>query len=347
MKLNKKHGGKEFNSYFRFVGQVKQTEKGMGEDKKALPIYQVTKTKTDKDRKVLQFDVVTAKNNNLSVQQAGMEFDLAYITSSSEKKTQSIKWADRFDKEKYPNKTYHLITTPWDLTEQIGTEIKVDDWVDVKGKYEFGTYTNEEDGKEYLVVKRIISSCEKIEDGQELKLKGKKTLNYVCDFDSPDFQEVNYFGCEIAIKSVYQDESNKDVTVNAVFLDYGKEKSTPRDVKLTVYHKEPAEGKKSLADSFAKITEKSFIEITGVDNNRPIFTLVENPEEKEDDVFGDIDDSEKTSKPQWMITGNKKGLEITGIVASTYQKDFLTEEEMRGEVDPFSEDDNDDSELPF
>ena len=345
MKINKKTECKEFRSYFRFIGQVKQTITGTSENFKVHPLFQSTITKTNKPRRVLQFDVLTNKFNNCKVELAGMQKDFVYLFSSTEKKSQQIKWDDRLDKTKYPNNTYHYIQVEWDLSQEIANTLNIDDWVEVKGKYQFDKFVNEE-GKEYSVIKRIITSVEQIEDGQEIALRNKTKIKYVTDFDSPDFVEVNYFGLEVGIKSVYQDEETKDVIVNGVFLDYGKEKSTPRDVKLSVPYKEASKGKTSLADAFAKLNEYDFLDVVGIDNNRPVFTEVE-VEASEDDAFADVE--ETVAQTQRVISGNKKGLEIIAVVKNSLQKGLLTQEEFEPTVEQtFSGNEvNNDDEVPF
>ena len=343
MKLNKTHEGKEFRSYFRFIGQVKQTITGTSDNFKIHPIFDTTTTKTNKPRRVLQFDVLTNKFNNMPLQLAGMEKDFVYLFSSTEKKSHKIKWADRLNKKKYPNDSYHYMKSEWDLSEEIAGTINEGDWVEVKGKYEFGKFVNDE-GKEFPVIKRFINSVEKVENGQEIVLRDKKTkIIYVTDFESPEFVEVNEFNLEVGIKSVYQDEDTKDVIVNGVFLDYGKEKSTPRDIKLTIPYKEAVEGKLALADAFTRLNEYDFIEVVGTDNNRPIFAEVE-PDDEEEDLFADVD--ETVAQTRMVISGNKKGLEISSVVKGTHQKKLLTEEEFTPFVEPSFED-MVDSDVPF
>jgi hypothetical protein len=330
LKLNKKHQGKEFKSFFKFVGQVKQTITGTSDDFKVIPIYQTTMTnpkdpdKKPKPRRVLRFDIFTNKFNNISIQRAGMEFPKAQLYSSTDKKSAAIDWKDRFDKEKYPAKHYHMIETDWDFCARVADEIKENDWVEVKGKYEFDKFVNEE-GQEYPVIKRIISSVEVIENEQEFKI-GKNTIKYICDFEDPDFTEINYFNLEIGINSVYQDEETKDTTINGIFLDYGKEKSTPKEVKLICLYKEPENNKTALADAIAQMNKYDFIEFVGVDNNRPVFAEVEDDTDSVDDLFSDVD--EIVAKTRRVISGNKKGLEVTAVVNKTYQKQMLTEAEI-------------------
>lgn len=330
MKLNKKHGGKEFKNFFRAIGKIKPVRKKEDDNWVDVPYFETTITKTDKERRVLQFIVETTKNNDLRVELAGMESPSAFAYSSTHKKTHTLKWEDRLDKEKYPDSTYHLIETDWDKTERLAELVVSDQWVDVRGYYEFNTLTNEE-GQERKFVKRVITDVLSVEDGQEIKVNGNP-LNYVCDFGSPDFVEVNYFDLEIGIKSTYQDEETGDTKVNAVVLSYGKEHSTVNDAEFIVYKKEAKEGKVSLADAFNSLNRLDFIEVLGTDNNRAVMSQVEVEDEPDiDDPFANLDDGDKTVRAQWLITGTKKGLEITGYVAGTLQRELLTEEEIEPE----------------
>lgn len=167
IKLNKKHGGKEFVNSFHIVGLVKPVRK-KDEDSESwydVEIFDTNKTQTGKDRRVLQFIVETAFKNELKVELAGMEKEVVYLYSSTEKKSAPIAWNDRFDKSKYPNETYHLIDSEWDKTEKLSKVIKPDMWVDVKGHYEFSTFTTEE-GKVFKSVKRIIDQVTPLKNGE-------------------------------------------------------------------------------------------------------------------------------------------------------------------------------------
>lgn len=166
-KLNKKHSGKEFVNNFHIVGQVKPVRKKDADSDNwyDVEIFDTNVTKTGKDRRVLQFNVETAFKNELKVELAGMEKDFVYLWSSSDKKSQSIAWNDRFDKSKYPNDTYHLIDSEWDKAEKLGKLIKVGMWVDIKGHYEFSSFTNDE-GKTINSVKRIIDQVTPLKNGE-------------------------------------------------------------------------------------------------------------------------------------------------------------------------------------
>jgi hypothetical protein len=343
LKINKKHNGKEFYSYFRFVGQVKKYVSGIGENSKIHPIYEERNTKSGKLRRTVQFNLFTTKYNNIKVEIAGMEKEFAYIFSSTNKTGKFIEWKNRNDKSKYPDSTYHLIGEAWDLTKFISEQIKEDDWVDVKGKYQFDKFVNN-NNNEVLVIKRIITSLEKIDNSQEIKINRNNKILYTCDFDSPKFNEINYFDMEIGIKSTYQDEKTKNTIVNGVFLDYGKIRSVPKDVKLTIYYKEPPEGKISLADAFVRLKELDFIRVNGIDNNRPIISLVP-IEENEDSIFSNVDNKEVELHS--VISGNKKGLEITKIISKTYVKECLTKEEISNNLTDDFNSNIDDNELPF
>ncbi|MDT0160432.1 hypothetical protein [Bacillus sp. AG4(2022)] len=440
IKLNKKHQGKEFRNEFRFVGLVKPVRKKEqdGDNWFDVPLFQNTTTQTNKDRRVLQFNVETAYRNELKVELAGMEKEVAYIYSSKHRKSAPVDWADRENKAAYPDDTYHYIQQEWDKTEAISKYVKEEMWVDVRGHYEFDKFTNGE-GEEFKSVKRIIDQVYPLKNG-EVEIKGlkkddtfrvydsetegyqlgfgkadekgvavikvgwlnpeggklfvckvdgetegqrsaveysdtgaetdriivrnnvtgdiqmigddgkRKYVPYVRDFKSPEFTEVNSFEMQIGIKSTYQDEQTQDTKVNAVYLSYGKEKSVPKDVELTVYYKEAEEGKKPFADAFARLNRFDFLVVEGVDNNRAEFAMVEVQESEEDDnPFEDV--GEKTTSFEQVSTGTKKGLEILTYIGGTFKRELLTEEEISEDQpvsdDPFASVNISEDELPF
>jgi hypothetical protein len=357
IKVNKKHGGKEFRSYFRFLGQVKpirKKEEG-SENWVDQPLYEQKKTRTDKWRRVLQFEIETAKGNGLRLELAGMEQEFVYPYSSKHKKSIKVKWANKEDKTKWkdengkvPTKeiddSYHAIATEWDKAKSFAEMVKAGDWVEIKGYYDPNEFKTDE-GEDRNTLKRIITSITPIVDGK-LQVEGEepkavfhegKEITYVTDFSSPDFKEVNYFSMQIGIRSTYQDETTKDTKVNGTLLTYGKDRSEPKDVELMVYYKEPEKGK-SLAEAFASLEQRDFIEATGQDNNRATYTYVEIEEEiPDDDPFADVDDTQKVKRKQRVTNGEKKGLEVTGYVAGSIMRGLLTEEEMRKTVETTSE----------
>lgn len=164
--INKKHGGKEFNNSFHFVGKVKPVQKKdeATDSWYEVEIFDTNLTKSKKDRRVTQFIVETANRNDLKVEVAGMEQDIAFIYSSTHKNTERIPFAQRHDKSVYPDDTYHLIDTDWDKAEKFGKIVEKDMWVDVKGHYEFSSFQNEE-GNEITVVKRIIDQLSPLKNG--------------------------------------------------------------------------------------------------------------------------------------------------------------------------------------
>jgi hypothetical protein len=442
IKLNKKHNGKEFTSSFHFVGLVKPVRKKEEDSDNwyDVEIFDTNKTSTNKDRRVLQFNVETAFKNELKVELAGMEMPLANVYSSKNKHNFKIDWADRFNKSLYPDETYHLIDPDWDKAEKFSKQIKEGMWVEVKGHYEFSSFTNN-DGDEINIVKRTIDQVYPLKNGEvEIKAKdgdtfkaydaaedgqyigmgkakdgvttvrvgwlnpeggklyickvesdgteGKRTeltytdgsvqvsdrikvtnnvdsqirlpkgngqagfeyVPYVRNFKDENFKEINSFEMQLGIRSTYQDENSKDTKVNGVFLDYGKEKSEPRDVELTVYYKEAEEGKTALADAFARLNRLDFFVVEGVDNNRAEFAMVEVQETEEDDnPFEDV--GEKVTDYEQVSTGTKKGLEILRYISGTYKKEFLTDEEISKETsengDPFENVTINDDDLPF
>lgn len=439
IKLNKNHGGKEFRNDFRFIGLVKPVRKKEQDEDSwfDVPYFQNTITSTKKQRRVLQFNIETANRNELKVELAGMEKDLAYIYSSKHKKSAPVAWDDRFDKSKYPDETYHYIEQEWDKTESISKYIVDGMWADVRGHYEFDVFEND-DGDEIKLVKRIIDQVfplkngevviKGLKDGDEFrvfdgekdgnqlgygkadkegvatlkvgwlnpkggklylcKLDGgdegervaqeyneglteteritiknniindiqygvnkdgkKQYIAYIRDFKHEDFFEVNSFEMQLAIKSTYQDENTKDTKVNAVYLNYGKEKSVPQDVELTVYYKEPVENKASIADAFSRLERLDFLVAEGIDNNRAEFAMVEIQETEDDNPFEDV--GEKTTAYEQVSTGTKKGLEIVNYIGGTFKRGIITEEEISKESsseDPFATVEIKDDDLPF
>lgn len=428
IKLNKKHEGKEFSNSFHFVGLVKPVRKKDAESDSwyDVDIFDTNKTQTNKDRRVLQFNIETAFKNELKVELAGMEKDTVYLYSSTEGKSSPIAWDNRYDKSKYPNDTYHLIESEWDKAERLSEIVKTGIWVDVKGKYEFSLFTNDE-GKETKIVKRIIEQVSPLKNGEvtitglkegdtfkaydsekdgiylgmgKADKEGKATLRvgwlnpeggtlYVCkvdgetegkratldytdgevvkdrftiknnvdssirvakedgkgyeyvtyvrNFKDENFREINSFEMQLGIKSTYQDDKTLDTRINGVYLDYGKDKSVPRDVELTVYYKEASEGKTPFATAFGRLNRGDFLVVEGIDNNRAEFAMVEVQEKEDDNPFADVD--EKVSDYERVSTGTKKGLEVLRYVTGTYSKELLTEDEIElgnNSDDPFA-----------
>ncbi|MCY8810608.1 hypothetical protein P8907_20755 [Bacillus atrophaeus] len=167
IKINKKHGGKEFSNSFRFIGKVKRVQKKdeATDSWNEVPFFENTVTRTNKNRRVLQFIVETAYRNELKVELAGMEKDDAYLYSSKHGKSQKISWEDRKNKEKYPDDTYHLILPEWDLAEDLSKMLNDGMWVDVRGSYEFSTFQNN-DGEDIKVVKRIVNQIFPLKNGE-------------------------------------------------------------------------------------------------------------------------------------------------------------------------------------
>lgn len=356
IKVNKKHGGKEFRSYFRLIGQVKPVRKKEEGTENWIdqPLYQQNKTRTDKQRRVLQFNIETAKGNELRVESAGMANEFVYAYSSTHKKTIKIKFENRQDRAKWKDEnkfvkdkdiddTFHLMSNDWDATLELSQKVKAGDWVEVKGHYDPNEFMV--DGEERTSLKRIITAITPIVDGklqnegEEAKavFHGGEEFVYLTDFSSPEFKEVNYFSMQVGIRSTYQDEATKDTKVNGVLLTYGKDRSEPKDVELMVYYKQPEKGK-SLAEAFASLEQGDFIEATGQDNNRATYTYVEVEEVIDDsDPFSDVDDSERTTRKQRVTNGEKKGLEATSYVAGSLMRGLLTEDELRKTVETTSE----------
>lgn len=179
IKLNKKHQGKEFSNKFQFVGKVSPTQKKneATDSWEDVPLYEDTITKTNRNRKVIQFQLETAPFNRLKIELAGMEMDRAYLYSMQDKKSFPIEWENRYDKSKYPDESYFLIDTDWDKTVKFGEMLEDGMWVDVKGRYEFDSFTAD-DGKEIKLVKRIIEQLTPLKNGllEATGLKPEETL---------------------------------------------------------------------------------------------------------------------------------------------------------------------------
>lgn len=442
-KVNKNHQGKEFVSNFHFVGKIEpvQRKDQSNDNWFDVEIYDTTETRTGRARKVTQFQLETAPYNKLKVEIAGMEMEYAYLYSMKARQSFRLEWADRFNKAKYPDDTYFLIDTDWDKTVKFGEMLSGGEgmWVDVKGHYEFDTFTTD-DGDEIKLVKRIMDRVSPLKNGTvevkglkngefvrvldkeeggnflgqgkadadgtaairvgwlnpeggklyACKLDAKKEegartevvytdtvsevgnftvtnnetvspvridktggyeyIDYPLDFQDPDFKEINVFDMQVGIRSTYQDEESKDTIVNGVFLDYGKERSTPKEVELNVYYQEAEEGNTALATAFGRLNRLDYMVVEGIDNNRAEYTMIEVEEQEEDNPFENV--GEQVKSYERASTGTKKGLEITGYVTGTYMKELLSEDEIAETVsmvteDPFAKVEVKDEDLPF
>lgn len=332
VKLNKKHGGKEFKGRFHYVGKVKPFKKqDANKSWFDVPYFEQKNTKNGQGnpRRSVVFTLETAEKNDLKIEVAGMEQKFAYPYSQKHKKSFTIDWANRLDKTKFPDDTYHIINeTEWDRAKTIGDAIQTDQWVEVRGSFEFSSFNDDTTGAEKTSIKRTVEQFTIIENGSEISLDRNNKITYTTDFNSPDFIEVNNINMQLGIKSTYQDDETKDTSVKAVFLSNGKDRSEPNDVELTVYYKEVAEGM-PLANAFASLNRLDFIEIMGQDNNRATFAYVDIEEKLDDnDPFNEVSSNDKTVRQEKVVNGSKKGLEITGYVSGTILRNFLTEEEI-------------------
>lgn len=339
VKINKKHKGKEFRSRFHFVGKVKpHRRQDESQNWIDVPYFEEKLTKTKKPRRVAQFVIETAKSNDLKIEVAGMEQEFAYPYSMRHKVSHKIPWADRLDKTKYPDDSYHIINgTDWDRAKEISEKIETGQWVEVRGYYDFSSFEDDE-GNEKTSIKRIVEQFNVIENGAEISLDRNNKITYVTDFDSPDFVEVNKIAMQVGIRNTYQKEEKSDTLVRGSFLVGGKDRSEPKDVELTVYYQKTSEGK-PLADAFASLNRLDFIEITGQDNNRATFTYIDIVDKLEDDdPFNEVSSDGKTVRQERVTNGTKKGFEITGYVAGSLIRGFLTEEELTKTADVKSDD---------
>lgn len=351
IKINKKHGGKEFKTSFHFVGKVKPFRKFENGAPTPQPLFIEDETRTGKPQRRIQFVLETAKDNELKLENRAYIMDRAYAYNREENSTVSVKWEDRFDKEKLPNESYHLIDTDWDKLEKMAEVLQEGAFVEVRGEYEFDIFTNRE-GQEIKLTKRMVNSVFPVEEGQEIKHDRKVLVeNYVTDFESEDFQEVNHNAIQLGINTVFQEEGEKDVKVNGYVLSYGKERSKPSYPELKVPYIAPPEGKVSLADAFLQLNKFDFVEAIGKDYNTVTYADVEvgDDEKNSFDPFAQVDESEKLAETKRVVSGTRKGIEITSIVNGSYVAEMLTEEEV-APPKPFTPSNNDlqtDKENPF
>lgn len=205
-------------------------------------------------------------------------------------------------------------------------------------------YNNATTTTERITVRNNINNDIQLigEDGK------KKYVTYIRDFKDPNFFEINTFEMQLGINSTYQDEKTKDTKVNGIYLTYGKEKSVPKEVELTVYYKEAENGNKPFADAFARLNKGDFLVVEGIDNNRSEFAMVEVAETEDNNPFEDV--GEKITSYEQVTTGTKKGLEIIKYIGGTYKKQLLTDEEIsleRKDDDPFADVEVNEDDLPF
>ncbi|WP_405101656.1 hypothetical protein [Oceanobacillus sp. FSL H7-0719] len=331
VKINKKHGGKEFKSSFHFVGKVKPFRRYENGMQVPQPFFDETPTRTGKPQRRVQFVLETAKNNELKIEGRAYVQKLAYAYNREEGETVSVNWDDRFDKDKLPNEGYHFIDTDWDRLEKISELLEEGAFIEVRGEYEFDSFTNRE-GQEIKLVKRMISSAFPVEEGQEIK-RNRKTVveNYVTDFESEDFEEVNHSSIQLGINTVFQEEGEKDVKINGYVLTYGKERSKPSYPELLVPYVEPPAGKVSLSDAFLQLSKFDFVEVIGKDFNTVTYADVEvtNEDDSSFDPFAQVDGAEKVVETKRAVSGTRKGIEILSIVDGSYVSEMLTEEEVK------------------
>ncbi|MFK3936581.1 hypothetical protein ACI2JA_03570 [Alkalihalobacillus sp. NPDC078783] len=193
IKLNKKHEGKEFSNTFRFIGKVNpvRTKDDATDSWVDVPFYSTKKTRTNKDRRILQFNVETAERNELKVELAGMEKPEVYVYSRTAGNARPVAWESRFDKKAYPDESYHLIAQEWDKASDLGDWIEEGIWVDVRGSYEFSSFTNE-DGETINMRKRIINDVYPLKNGEVIITGTKDKDTFVVHNQEKDGLQLGY-----------------------------------------------------------------------------------------------------------------------------------------------------------
>ena len=154
--------------------------------------------------------------------------------------------------------------------------------------------------------------------------------SYTTDFESDDFQEVNHNSIQIGINTVYQEEGQKDVKINGYYLSYGKERSVPSYPELLVPYVEPSPGKVALSDAFLSLNKFDFVEVVGKDFNTVTYADVEvDTKESAIDPFAQVSEEDKIAETKRVISGTRRGIEVTSIVNGSYMAEMLTEEEVK------------------
>ena len=333
MKVNKKHGGLETESSFYFIGQIKPTTTGFGQNKKLAPLFNKFRGNEGVDIKTLKFNLLTSKHNELKMELVAFPPKSVYAYSPIDKNTIEISYKDKFD-YKLPSKDYNIIEPTWDLIDKYEKEIKLDDWVEVTGYYDFDEIINE-DGNVFKFRKRIISSIRLLQECEEegkVKIWSNRKLefyniDYICDFNSPDFREVNNIVIEAGILSTYPLE-NKDTKVNSFILKRGKEKSIYKEIELYCPYVEPEENNISLAEAFLALNRLDKVKVRCIDNNRLLFgEVIEDI--PDNSPFAKVGSSAISKRSSYNIIGNNKNLEIIKIEQKDgYVDKFFKEEDL-------------------
>lgn len=273
------------------------------------------KTKSGVDMNMLNFGIEFDDKQTAYLTLNGMERDSVYFYNSKDKKTISVKWADRNksqdegyrmigvnlglerDEEDEGNIKYTM--TEYDAAKYASQHLQDEMSVFVKGSVEFDSYTNDkgETKRSTKLIPSQVSLCSK-----------------PVDFEDEDFEMLADFKTNIVFDSIEQekDEAGKPTgrfIVNALNVGYA-----------TITNTEFVIEDAKLASNFKKnLKQYNAIEVTGKFKSTVITETVE-----ETDDWGEKSSFDKVSVPrkfEMVICGAKPA----SIDRETYTEDNIAE----------------------
>ncbi len=296
-----KHGLQETIGLFQIRGVVNGSEKEK--------FYVEKKTKSQKDMRLVNFGVEIEPNKSIYVNLNGMVKDEVFFSTKDKDGktvTEKVKWDKRktFNKEGYSliglrlglekdedGKNIQETMVEFDACERIGSTLKDDMSVFIKGKIEFSSFDGQ-DGKKRSIkfIPQQLSLCSKDIDFTDETFKVKS------DFS----QQIIYMGI---------DKVNDVFVVKAKIVTY----SSIEDAEFIIKDSELANLFRTKLKPYNAIQVHGHIEVT------------ESVEEvADDDTWGESDPTQKINNP------TKRDLVITGakgntVDTTTYTKDKIEE----------------------
>ncbi len=296
-----KHGLQETIGLFQIRGVVNGSEKEK--------FYVEKKTKSQKDMRLVNFGVEIEPNKSIYVNLNGMVKDEVFFSTKDKDGktvTEKVKWDKRktFNKEGYSliglrlglekdedGKNIQETMVEFDACERIGSTLKDDMSVFIKGKIEFSSFDGQ-DGKKRSIkfIPQQLSLCSKDIDFTDETFKVKS------DFS----QQIIYMGI---------DKVNDVFVVKAKIVTY----SSIEDAEFIIKDSKLANLFRTKLKPYNAIQVHGHIEVT------------ESVEEvADDDTWGESDPTQKINNP------TKRDLVITGakgntVDTTTYTKDKIEE----------------------
>ncbi len=295
-----KHDLQETIGLFQIRGVVNGSEKEK--------FYVEKKTKSQKDMRLVNFGVEIEPNKSIYVNLNGMVKDEVFFSTKDKDGktvTEKVKWDKRktFNKEGYSliglrlglekdedGKNIQETMVEFDACERIGSTLKDDMSVFIKGKIEFSSFDGQ-DGKKHSIkfIPQQLSLCSKDIDFTDETFKVKS------DFS----QQIIYMGI---------DKVNDVFVVKAKIVTY----SSIEDAEFIIKDSKLANLFRTKLKPYNAIQVHGHIEVT------------ESVEEVDDDTWGESDPTQKINNP------TKRDLVITGakgntVDTTTYTKDKIEE----------------------